>query len=300
MAFLGTLFNVAKVGVGLLNSVINQPQVAANKMNWYIELDSGKKITTMAKFILVHPNARKVGTCVAGFAPPDEGEVSFVLAKEPDGSQGLFAINNDPAIDYYLSFTQTGGTGNTATPQYIINHANQPFNPNYLDVTSEFNSYKDGNIVVSPAQITQPTLSGAPIPTSTLLANFGVNSVLATAVYTLYSSKAGTVKYSWETAADGSTITGCSVSNGLNFPISVNANLAWDSPSQAFPANFIAAAGTSSAPKSTSFAFASTDRPLSQASIAISAANTAPHFVREIIKDQLEAQRAAGKLHYVK
>jgi len=268
MSFLGNLFNVAKVGVGILNSVINQPPQSRN-MYWVVELKSGKVLRVQAKFIAAHPNPLKVGLSTAGFAPPDEGEVSFSLATDKDGNQGLYAFNNSKNTDYYLSFTKTGGTGNTSNPQVFLAHADQPFVDNWAEVTGEFNGFEAGNVTVTPVQ--RP--GGG-----TNLGNFGVNTVFANAVYLLYANKNGTINFSWTTTGTG-TFNAAVVKNTTGIKVDVQVNLTWANPSAAQTLNFTSGAGT------TTEAIPLETRPIDSVSISISSQDTTAAFVKEVVKD---------------
>jgi hypothetical protein len=165
MSWLGSLFNAAKVGVGLLNGIMNPASGAS--VDYETALQKGspghvirvtaagkenyKAFRILAVHVVVSAKKNHVGktfTLYEGGAV-NEGDVVFAIVTPPNGGNTLQVINNSSTKDYYVNFGQTNATAAISTQNVVVGKKGGSW-PNMVDVTNAFQAYSLGNLVVTP------------------------------------------------------------------------------------------------------------------------------------------------------
>jgi len=298
MALLGTLFNVAKVGVGLLNSVINQPSLAQD----YVFEHEGEEQRILGTFVAAHPDRRLVGTTVVGFSEEYATDaITFTTSQDATGYH-IWANNTDPTTPYNISFTTTDSAANSQWVPMTIPAAQNPPNLPSVEITNQLSTFNGGDVVVTPIspssaavavnkQLALHSKAQIKAAANTLLGNLGISTIVASASWQVYKSAQGTVTFSWSTGNDGG-INGYNVQNTLPFPVDCSVNVIWGSPTTSTTVDSIIPASTS-APQNVPLP-AAINRPINYVNVAVSNTNTSAQFVAEIVKEAVALQAAEG------
>lgn len=253
MSWLGSLFNAAKVGVGLLNGIMNPASGASvDYENALLKGSPGHLIRVtaagkekdrvfriLAVHVVVSAKKNRVGKTLTLYegGAINEGDVVFAIVTPPNGGNTLQVINNSSTKDYYVNFGQTNATAAISTQNVVVGRKGGSW-PNMVDVTNAFQAYSLGNLVVTPVVTggdddddEKAISSPAPqIPLSTVLGNIGFGSIIANTIFNLYTSAVGTVQIKWNANKDGTSITSYVVINRTNWAIKVSVNVNWSNP----------------------------------------------------------------------
>ena len=252
MSWLGSLFNAAKVGVGLLNGIMNPSsgaqvdyETALVKANpghlIYVRQKkdgTARKFRLLAAHVVVSATRARVGKTYTYYdsGAVNDGDVVFVISTPPGGGNTLQVINNSTTRDYYVNFGQTNATAALSTQNVAVGRKDGPY-PNMVDVTYQFQNFSLGNLVVTPVQIEaaeQSALIVSPaaqmIPLSTVLGNIGFASVIANTIFSLYNSIYGNVQIKWVANEEGTSIKSCVVINKTSWKVTVSVNVNWSNP----------------------------------------------------------------------
>jgi len=323
MSVLGSLLNVAAIGVGLLNAYVNGGQLSTPN-DFQYELENGERIRILSHYVLLDTkNPRAVGKAFAGgkisrevsdgpIPTPDPSPVAgvvFTLAQNDASQNSIYAVNTTTDTDFLLAYSNTDGDGITNSPQPIVlPRATNKYKPQLLDSTTDFATFPQGNITVSNAAVATPSsvtralqsmsLKGSPpplfLPASTLLGNFGIPSIVASATYSWPLFDGSKIGWAWNTDSSTGEINGVTINSTATYSVSVSATLNWDNPTEAFTLAVTAAPGVSTG------SFPPNNRPLADASIALIKVSSSIEEHNAYIKAGVLQQKASKRLKAVK
>lgn len=316
MSWLGSLFNAAKVGVGLLNGIMN-PSSGAN-VDYETALLKGSsghlvRVTTagkekdrvfriLAAHVVVSAKKNRVGKTLTLYegGAVQEGDVVFAIVTPPNGGNTLQVINNSDTKDYYVNFGQTNATAAISTQNVVVGRKGGSW-PNMVDVTNAFQAYSLGNLVVTPVVTggnddddERAISSPAPqIPLSTVLGNIGFGSIIANTLFNLYTSAVGTVQIKWNANKDGTSITSYVVINRTNWAIKVSVNVNWSNPAIGATVNITVPGKTEQTGD-----LPDNESPISSASVCAFTENSA---LNTVVKFAFKEMETAGvKMYHAK
>jgi hypothetical protein len=240
MSFLGILKNVAKVGVGLLNGVLNgnsnslsagtfEDLAAANPDLVYTDATTKVTYRMISKYVMVHPEASKLGATLEPSVVED-GEVSIVLADGSDGKKVVHCINHSKS-PYLVDFNSTDSAG-TVNIRHAICYGTDSKQGNSIDITDPFVAFPTGNIVTTRVENNDnaPTPGTLMLPPlSTVLANVGIATLISTISTVLFGTRTGSLSISWRLDS-ANKIIGFTLTNSTGMELNVTATLNWSNP----------------------------------------------------------------------
>jgi hypothetical protein len=326
MSWLGSLWNAAKVGVNLLNGIINPQGGAAADFQTALLLnpaaaikvaETGETWRIISAFVADTANPARRGKVMHLFegGAIEEGDLLFAITQEPGGGSSIQVINNNPNTDYYVNFGITSALAGLQNQNVPVGRKGGDY-PNMVNVSGQFSDFSLGNLVVTPVQQTAPSTQALPtiplspspssrspffsrkkksaenlqdldLPLSTVLGNIGFSAIIAGAFFTLYSSSAGNVSVTWKN--NGLAVSSYVVTNDTDYAISVSASVNWSNPAIASTVN------VKVPPGGTAEGFLpDNESPISTASVCAWHENSTTKERKKILQGAFDAAKADG------
>jgi ribosomal protein S8 len=241
MSFLGILKNVAKVGVGLLNGVLNggsslttfEQRCKADPDLVYADSVTGEQFRMLSKYVMDHPDDTRLGEAPASAV--EDGEVSITLVEDKNGKPRVHAVNHSKS-PYLMSFNTTNALGAIRIKPAIV-PSTLSTKGNVVDITEQFSSNTGGNVTATRMENNdnQPTPGTLMLPAlSTVLSNVGIATIIAGAarLISLWSFKGAELTLKWRTD-DSDNIIGFTLKNDTSISLNITAQLNWNNPTTA-------------------------------------------------------------------
>lgn len=225
MSWFGSVVGVAKVGVGLLNGILNGTLSSKSPITLQFE-GSDETYRLIAYYVLVSEDVSRMGRTFVD-EPMGLNDVTLTLLQ--NGSSGKYSVyaNNTASVPYFLGVSLTNPNGNFSSVAPVI--------PPGLsaDVSTYASQYQLGDLITTPQSNNGSNPSTNPIPVGlTLLGNWILRGILGGSVLTMFADTSGQATLTWVVGTVGgvSTILNFTVNNPTSYSATITVILSWENP----------------------------------------------------------------------